>query len=1297
MRLVLLFFFFYTSTASAHNGASTPVYPVAGIAVDGRGEDWSPDITWQPIERVASGRPADDDADLRARFKAGYDASAQVLYLLVEVVDQSVVIDSVDGPNWYAQDGCEIYIDAAHDSTSGMHDRYAIMGPHHLAYLRSGGVVLLEKRPEVSVVKKREEDTTYYEWRIALSDSLQAGRVLALDVAVFDRDEDGSASWLAWGGGVYEDGSRGWLGDILLATEIEDLATVHGSVTWSGRDQLWRHGRVRAQAIDSDFYLESDADAHGKYSMQLPAGAYRIAPSIGAVSPEGQLVRARGGLSHRADLSLSLSQGRTQKVGPGWRQLSHGGARKGAWQNFTVAHGLPYRVIAAILQDRRGDLWMGSLGGITRYDGREMRTFTEADGLVGGRVFALAEDAQGHIWIGAEKGLCRYDGSSFTTYTTADGMSNNNVRALAVDGEDGLWVGTWGSGLLHYADGVFTAYDSRSGLACNRINDLAVALDGTVWISYQGGGVSAYREGAFRHFSQADGLAADFVNDIALAEDAVFFATEMNGVSRYDGARFQTFNEQNSTVANNAASVWVDVAGDVWVGNILAGVARYDGASWDRYTVADGLLFNRVFCVVGDREGSVWVGTKWGVSRFSGANMHTYKKKNGLADITVHSLGAGVAEQLWVGTETGASLVEMGRVKANFTPEDGLGVGRGGYRVMATAVDHHGAQWFGTEGGLVRYAQGDFSIYSMEDGLAFDEVWALAVDGDGYVWAGTDGGGVSRYDGKHFKNFTTEDGLAHERVWSLLADSQGRVWLGTAQGLSVFATGQIRTFGEVDGLPPHAIRALFEDAKGDIWIGTEYGGALRYDGESFVHYGVEDGLGGHTVLAFAADTKGHMWFGTQGGGVSIYDGQVFQTLLDEDGIAHNVVSALYCDKEGAMWLGTGGGISRYRHATSDPHIEIRSVVDDRRRGSASALFELGGAHFEFVGHSLKTRKEQLVYRYRLQGYDKEWQSTRAEQVGYTDLPVGVYVFEVVAIDRDLNYSTQPARARIEIKPPYVAILLVGGCGLLLVVAAMTSVRAVQSRREAFVATRERNAALEQANAQLREADRLKSDFVSNVSHELRTPLTVIRGSIDNMLDGITGSFNERQGLYLNRLKVHADRLALLIDDLLDLSRIEAGHLEVEKVRASVADIARDVVDHLQPLAEQEKLEVELRNVEGDTEALIDPNRVYQVLLNLVNNAIKFTPQGGRVTVVVKCIAGEVEVAVEDTGPGIVADELGKIFEKFHQIGQSNESYRGAGIGLSIARRLVEMHGGQIRAESEPGVGSRFIFVIPKSI
>jgi PAS domain S-box-containing protein len=230
---------------------------------------------------------------------------------------------------------------------------------------------------------------------------------------------------------------------------------------------------------------------------------------------------------------------------------------------------------------------------------------------------------------------------------------------------------------------------------------------------------------------------------------------------------------------------------------------------------------------------------------------------------------------------------------------------------------------------------------------------------------------------------------------------------------------------------------------------------------------------------------------------------------------------------------------------------------------------------------------------------------------------------------------------------------------------------------------------------LKELDKLKSDFVSNVSHELRTPLTAIKGSLDNMLDGLTGDLNEKQSRYLVRIKSNADRLARLINDLLDLSRIEAG-IKLKRTNLSLPTIAREVVESLGSVAAEKLISFEIECADINLTAWADPDRIAEVLTNLLGNAIKFTPTGGNV-IVSLARSGDnwVKVSIADTGPGITSEEASRIFDKFYQV--SNPEQRkamGTGLGLSIAKALVEMHGGKIWLESEAGKGSIFSFTLP---
>ena len=231
---------------------------------------------------------------------------------------------------------------------------------------------------------------------------------------------------------------------------------------------------------------------------------------------------------------------------------------------------------------------------------------------------------------------------------------------------------------------------------------------------------------------------------------------------------------------------------------------------------------------------------------------------------------------------------------------------------------------------------------------------------------------------------------------------------------------------------------------------------------------------------------------------------------------------------------------------------------------------------------------------------------------------------------------------------------------------------------------------------LKELDKMKSAFVSNVSHELRTPLTAIKASADNMLDRLIGDLNGKQVGYLTRIKSNSDRLARLINDLLDLSTIEAGKIDLRPTNLPLVTLVKEAAESLRPVAAEKLINLTVMSAEPGVIAWADRDKVIQVLMNLIGNALKFTPTRGKVTIAVaKNSAAWMQISVTDTGPGIPAEEVNKVFGRFYQIGQaSTQKTQGTGLGLAISKALVEMHGGKIWAESEPGKGSTFSFTLP---
>src|SRR6266540_75666 len=236
--------------------------------------------------------------------------------------------------------------------------------------------------------------------------------------------------------------------------------------------------------------------------------------------------------------------------------------------------------------------------------------------------------------------------------------------------------------------------------------------------------------------------------------------------------------------------------------------------------------------------------------------------------------------------------------------------------------------------------------------------------------------------------------------------------------------------------------------------------------------------------------------------------------------------------------------------------------------------------------------------------------------------------------------------------------------------------------------------IEEKSRELAEASRHKSQFLANMSHELRTPLNAILGYAELMLDSIYGEMPGKARAVLERLQSNGRHLLGLINDVLDLSKIEAGQLTLSLDDYSLSDVVHGVVSAVEPLAAEKRLAFKAEVAPGLPTGRGDGRRLSQVLLNLVGNAIKFTDKG-EVAIRASATNGAFTVAVCDTGPGIPVADQAKIFEEFQQADSSiTRKKGGTGLGLSIAKRIIEMHGGRIWVESEPGKGSTFYFTLP---
>jgi len=1060
------------SPTQAHSGPVALAIPLEGITVDGNLSDWPAGMRQYPIAIHWRDDPPQDAEDFRGSFCIGYSAPENALYLAVEIRDESTAIDTTEGGHWRS-DGCQITVDVAHGKEDPPGQAYYLQGNTHGTW---GDKV---DRADFSAAVNRARSVHRYEWRIDIGRKtagqtrLRPGMPLGLDVVLRDWDEDGSSSWMAWGTGPHNYAFYS-MGDVVLVEGEEEKGRLSGQLTWEDGTGVAR-SKVRIHALDSEsLWVTLKTDRQGNYAAELPTGMYRITSEIRSADEREIDVDILPKKKSKIEkLIVPAAKGQTVKFGAGRRTASKGksvpageGQWRERWQTLGVADGLPDASVTAIFQDRDGNLWLATNGGgVTRYDGEEFTTFTTSDGLGGYVVSSIAQGRDGTMWFGtggwvqAGGGLSSYDGREMVTFSTEDGLPGNNVLCLLVDRRGDLWIGT-DAGAARYddrqeADRIFTRFTVADGLLHDYVKGMSEGKNGDLWFGTWAG-ASRYDGQKFENFTLEDGL-GHLISCIGKDRAGhLWFGSWTMGISRYDGQKFKHFRKIDGLVDDGVYSLAIDPEGNLWFGT-TRGVSRYDGKNWKSFTTDDGLAHQTVASIFQDGSGDMWFGTGWwtrwgiaggnGVSRFAREELTIFTRENGLPNNGVMALCEDRQGRIWFGTWGGACWFDGREIRTL----DGL---QG--NAYSIVEDRKGNMWFATESnGVYRYDGRTLTNFTAADGFINRGATKMVEDRQGDMWFGTVKG-VFRYDGEAFARFDTTDGLHENNVWAVFEDRQGNMWFGTGEtidrvgGVSRYDGQDWETFAPEPGLAHRMVTSILQDRDSRLWFSTWGRGVSRYDGVEFVDFTTADGLSHNRVMHVMEDAEGHLWFSTWGRGVSRYDGRVFQNLLGRDGLPNDVVHATLQDSRGDIWIATEGGVARFHPHSSPPPVRITDVVTNRSLGPLAEIrLPASQDHlaFEFLGTSFKTRPNQMVYLYQLEGYDPDWRQTRKRQVAYHDLPTGEYRFRVQAIDRDLTYSEQPAEVRVAVHPPYAQLALIGGLGLALVGFIAASTYGLKRRRD----------------------------------------------------------------------------------------------------------------------------------------------------------------------------------------------------------------------------------------------------------
>jgi PAS domain S-box-containing protein len=757
-----------------------------------------------------------------------------------------------------------------------------------------------------------------------------------------------------------------------------------------------------------------------------------------------------------------------------------GDAQKYYFRNYTGDDGLSQLVGQALFQDREGYIWIGTQAGLNCFDGNLFEVFSIRHGLANDWINAIVQDRTGRTWIGTNGGLSSWDKRGFQNHTTMDGLPDKQVLCLEADSQNNIWCGT-AAGLALWNGSAFQIFTETDGLLQTRINALLMDHIGRLWVGTDNG--LYHREGTRflplpNHELQSEKilqLAEDNVHRLWVGlRDRVYAFQNMKLLAKYSLP-----NEEDKRLLS---TLIVDRDDMVWIGT-NNGIAQISQGTMKFLTTSNGLPFNDVRSLLQDRDGIIWIGGFGGVAKFLGRAFTNYTKEHGLGDDNVRPILRDRHGFLWVGTVNGLSRLE-GANWRNFTKEDGLC----NHYIWSLFEDRNGILCIGSNRGLCYF---DGKQFKDEPALSqYGQVVAITEDSSGSLWCAVRKAGLFKRGAQGFERVEVPcQTFSNPR---LLVDRRGNIWASGDHGLSRWDGSSWKTFTTADGLADNEPYFLCEDKQGHLWFGYHSSrGVTCHDGKHFKTYTTVDGLFNDAVYSLGVDHNNNLWIGTARG-VDRFDGKTFVNYGTAEGYASNESNAggFFADHDGTLWFGTAEGLSHYdpRHdfsLGSPPPVKIHRLALGHEEVAIDTAITVAYSRNDLrarISALSYINEKRLSFRYRLLGYDEQWNPLPGHEINYTNLPPGRFTLEVQARRHRQEWST-PAKTSFAIKPPFwrtwwfalLVALAIGAVAISFDRYRVYKIRSRNRRLEQMIAARTTELAQQNARLEITLAERRRAE------------------------------------------------------------------------------------------------------------------------------------------------------------------------------------------------------------------------------